>query len=577
MMSEGFLLGYATLSLLIFVLGLAGRFSAFTGALALGLSIVIGIAIHRSGTTNSEADRLPPKSYLWVVFAISLFYAVFSSWVPPFQTDDLTYHLLVPKRLAATGALVSDPWNLQSNMPMIFELPLALTHLSGISVAPFIVNALVLAALLFLFARESARSSTPVWMVTLTMLAFAVWPIVFRAMFSSYVELFLTLAVAVTLIHLSRVQLDENGKSRSWYIACSAAGISAGVKYPGILLVAFLLVFGIWIVRLSKRQWIIGFALAMVFALPWYLRNFLSFRNPVYPYFADWFPSPDLSQERFMFSVAMMEVHGYGKSILDYLLLPFRIFFPAIANDPTPFTGFDGYLPIVSVFSFRAMVRPGGLATSLLGCIFLVAWCIGSQQTRFLLPFIAIASSVGIADMARYRRIIAIFLSVTILQNAYGVWAFGQEKELWSLFSGNISREEFLKHRQPFSYGAAMEVNSILSPNAVLWTIGNFGRNYYFDQSTVAVTYKETEPLELAFSNPQNFCTLDRFVRRSGVEYLLINWKVFVEATVSLGDSTREHIREGISKNSTNIRSWGDTDLRLIKITDVCPNINDDA
>jgi hypothetical protein len=71
----------------------------------------------------------------------------------------------------------------------------------------------------------------------------------------------------------------------------------------------------------------------------------------------------------------------------------------------------------------------------------------------------------------------------------------------------------------------AHDINGLLDPiRDRLLTVGNFGRNYYFDVPTVTNTYYDTEYLDRAFSRKGvDAAVLEGFLRRAGVTHILFD------------------------------------------------------
>lgn len=157
----------------------------------------------------------------------------------------------------------------------------------------------------------------------------------------------------------------------------------------------------------SRRAWGIGaiatVALgAIVLFSPWAVKNWIFTGNPLYPQFYGLFGGADWSEE---FARQWREwiFHlGPGRSLLDFLLLPWRLtfhsspFYADFAGDLSPIL-----FPAVIVALLMPSLWPRLRPALLVSLIYLVLWFLSSQQMRFLIPCFALLAAAGGAGMAR--------------------------------------------------------------------------------------------------------------------------------------------------------------------------------
>ncbi|MBD3242919.1 MAG: hypothetical protein GF331_20165 [Chitinivibrionales bacterium] len=487
---------------------------------------VFGCVLVRSSRGSAaRAAALPLLALL--PFAVSLL-------IPPYRTDDLIYHLLVPERIARAGAFLFDPHNVNTNLPMLFEMPLVLFELPLIDrwVSPFAVNLAVLAGIVFVYRGMAVEHFAVRGSLALgAALVWAYTPVVFDLTHSCYVELFMTLLVMLAFGHYLWFLRDRTQVSRWWY-AMVLLGLAAATKYLGLVYLAAVVACEFFAFRGQRRRYWAGVVLAAVVAAPWYVKNWVMLGNPVFPMVSGLFPSVYLSPERaFQFERLLSNYHD-GRGIVDTLLLPFKLL---AGYEPAPQAGklgFGGKLSLFFVLPFVGITwRPvNRRVVAGLFVLYGIFWAISSQQVRFLLPAATLASLGGLQVLSRFGArtpwALVALLAVTMVQNLVNIGGTVRDSGIGSLLAGRISADTFLASHLPVSYGFAQHINERLDPALHrLLTVGNFGRNYYFDIPAVTHTYYDTEYFDRAFA-PEGHDTsvVERLVSETAVTHMLFDF-----------------------------------------------------
>lgn len=471
---------------------------------------------------------------LLILFAALLPFAV-ALLIPPFRTDDLIYHLLVPERIARTASFQFDPHNVNTNLPMLFEMPLVLFELPLLQkwLSPFVVNVAVLLGVVVVYRKVAvehfgadnrlAVGAAVVWAYT---------PVVFGLSHSCYVELFMTLLVLLAFGHYLSFLRDRSCASR-WYCALLLLGLAAATKYLGALYLVLLAAYEFFVFREQRRHYWGAVALAVAVAAPWYVKNWIVLGNPVFPMLSGVFSSPYLSPERALQFERLLSNYHDGRGIVDYVLLPFKLL---AGYDPAPRVGrlgFGGKLSLFFALSLAGIAwRPR--ARRLAAGVFVLYglfWAVSSQQVRFLLPAATLASLGGLQLLSRrsgrvWRSGAVALLVVAMVQNLVNIGGMMRENRLASLLAGRLSRGSFLTAHLPVSYGFARHINELLDPSRHrLLTVGNFGRNYYFDVPAVTHTYYDTEPFDKAFATDnRDTAVVETFLRQAQVTHILFDF-----------------------------------------------------
>ncbi len=519
---------YAALSYGLLALAAAGVARSFAVVLLWGAAVTAWGYLMRHTLRGKRSVAPVVMLAALLPFAVSLL-------IPPFRTDDLIYHLLVPERIAGTGRVPFDPHNVNSNLPMLFEMPLVLFELPTLEpwLSPFLINLAVLLGIVGVYWRIAvlhfgvgprlALGAAIVWAYT---------PVVFDLSHSCYVELFMTLLVLLAFGHYLAFLSDRTRVAR-WYCALLLLGLAAATKYLGVVYLALLIAYEFFAFRGQRRHYWGAAALAAVVAAPWYVRNWVVLGNPVFPMLSGLFPSPCLSAERaFQFERLLSNYHD-GRGVFDYVLLPFKLLAGYSPSPRVARLGFGGRLSLFFVLSFAAITwrpRTRRLAAALF-ILYGVFWAVSSQQVRFLLPAATVASLGGLQVLSRQRRrvgrlVAGVLLSAAMLQNLIHIGDAMRENRIVSLLTGRISRDTFLTSHLPISYGFAQHINERLDSSRVrLLTIGNFGRNYYFDVPTVTHTYYDTECFDKAFAaDGHDTAVVETFLRENRITHVLFDF-----------------------------------------------------
>jgi hypothetical protein len=304
-------------------------------------------------------------------------------------------------------------------------------------------------------------------------------------------------------------------------------GLAFSVKYLAFLsLYAVIILFMIHLAKIktSQRFWfikqIIYFLVMLVIAaLPWYLRNTLVTGNPFYPFFYSVFKGPYWDIERAKLYDIFLSVYGMGRSLTDYLLLPWRMTVYGGVDGP-----FDAQIGIVYILLTPLLIffrsRHKSINYMLIySAVFFFAWATLSQQGRFLLPVFAALSICFYAIInKRSMRLLVITL---IIYNLFLSWQQFQKYKPFEFISGKTSHQQYLM-KYLKDYPAINYINTHLSPNSKTYMVGIGNIGYYcqrpfMQESVFDYTFKKI----LMESSNQNQI-LD-WLKNQGISHILIN------------------------------------------------------
>jgi hypothetical protein len=480
-----------------------------------------------------DSNLIPPKKYL-IIIGIFAIIVSFSLLIPPFLRDDMIYHLAVPKLIASNGVSLPDFFNINANFPMLFEMLLVpvIKYGKGI-ISPFVVNYLLFIILIICVYSFVKRHTICNNTLALTIaLCVGITPVLFEQIHSCYVEILFTILIIAGFSEYLEYRKNPSIKLH-WINAAVLIGLSCAVKYFGLVYFSFLMLYE-FIKGKNRKLFYAGLCLSILVCLPWYLKNYILSGNPFFPMLSNFFPSEYLSYIRARHFESLANSYHYGKTIVDYILLPFRIVIGYEALPKAGLLGFGGALSLF--FGFAAFVsfkKESNRIVSALFLVYFVLWSLTSQQVRFLLPVAIMASIFGIGrayELFKKRtKILYIVICLASVQSIVAISKDMQRNQIWPYLSGIITKDTFLRHHMSYSYDAAMFANKYLNRSTdKILTIGIFGRTYYFDIPALTNTYYDEEPFDMAFLKDSVMIEkIDLFLNKNNITHLLINKTFF--------------------------------------------------
>ncbi|MBI4970711.1 MAG: phospholipid carrier-dependent glycosyltransferase, partial [Candidatus Omnitrophica bacterium] len=414
-----------------------------------------------------------------VIFLVSL--SVISSTLialaPPIATDELSYHLALPKIFLAENRIVYLPYHVNSLFPLWTEMLYGLgLHWKGEILARLmhvwigLWGSLGIWLLVRRFLKEYAICAIIAAAVFLTV------PGISNQMSLAYNDV--ALSVSILFSFLAFLKWKDEPNFPNALVLGIFLGVVLSIKYLGVItvgLIGFLALIDL-LYQKNKRQYLVTVTFialgALVISGGWYLRNWFVIGNPFYPYFQKMFGGLGLGSE------AKLQAYGTGKSLLDLLALPWNLTF-----HQELFGGWGNQLgPIFLVFLpffFLIKNKTRDFLYMILFLVFYVlAWFFMKQNTRFLfpaIPFLAILIAFCVYAL-RSRSAVLVVLIFSALASSINVYHL---KEYARLLLGRETREMFIS-RHVGIFPMAGFVNLSLPKNAHLLTQDH--RGYYFDR-----------------------------------------------------------------------------------------------
>ena len=517
--------------------GLLGR----SGVLAvLGALAVAGAVVWARGRGALPASGASPARPRWGhlllagVGAVTLLPFYLLALTPVVSWDAGVYHLALPKLFLAQGGFRPVAMNVYSNWPLNVEL----LFTAAMAVGDYVLAKLVHFGfgLLTLFAlwagcRAFHRPASG-WLAMPLLLANGV---VLYEIRTAYVDLahgfFL---VCGFLFMIEALERD----ARALWLAGICCGLAAGVKVTGI--VTAVVVGALYLPRLARdlsrgeraaslRPFLIRFVLP-VFALwlPWLARAAWLTGNPFYPFLHGWFGGPDWSPALSVRLQAWQSSIGMGRSPIDYLLLPVRIF----TSGGEGYERFDGelgafWLALIPPALWAATQLPFIRRCLAVAGLYFVYWSLSAQQMRFLvpvLPLLAIACAAALIEVldrlrrARWRRAgrgLAFAAAVALL-------VFGHSR----LFAAGYRTAAVYLRAEGDLMSTAVHpvyrfVNEHLPPDALVLMLGS-NRRFFSEREVLADSFFEASQIADWLAPAAGVTELRRLLAERGVSHLLI-------------------------------------------------------
>jgi hypothetical protein len=405
--------------------------------------------------------RLPTGHAVSLLVVLLPFVLVlFDVVAPAIDTDELYYHLALPRQMLEAGALVGGTWAPNGSRPLALHLPWAFLLATGGETAPRFFHLLLGATLLW---SVQTRLKT----------ALGVGPAVFGTLLLAGSTTFLDGAGLarsdIPTAFLVFMAFDAGIAGGLLPLVALAAGGALAIKYTAGLALAPIFLVLPFFESGSVRRRVLATAgtglLALVLLLPWWLRNVADGLHPLFP-FAGW---PPVADPGMVFQYA--EKYGPGRGLADLLLLPVNL---VTKGDPESFAGFLGrvspaflaLLPAAFWAAFRSSRTRAALFVAA-GAVLL--WALQIQWLRYLLPALpiaAVAMAGGYARLSRPLRALAwLVLLAGLPANLAPVLEDAAKKAV--VATGHETRDAFYMREMP-AWPAVRWINERTPSDAVV-------------------------------------------------------------------------------------------------------------
>jgi hypothetical protein len=493
---------------------------------------------------TTGASRLRWSAWEKLLLAFLGTAAIFNlpgAMTPPFEYDELEYHLGALAEYIKAGRVVFLPHNFYSNLPQLTEMLYLLGLVSGSDMAAKLLHwSFGVLGAVAVFATGMRVSSRRVALTA----AASFYCAPFVQDLSGTARIDLATAFFAILVFAALLSWRE---PESLWLAGFASGIAVATKWtaiPVVLLPAVLFVFA-KTKSVSRSSLFCLLSIALV--LPWLLKNLLLAGNPVYPMFSTWFHNPHWSAEQARLFVQKHFPTFHWHS----LLLPWQ--YSVVDALATPILLMTAPL-VLLLRNVRQSVRHAGW----LFFAAYVGWFVLTfRPWRFLLPAIPLATIVGAYSLdsvsgQRWLRntlhlIVGIILGAGLatialsqLVDVESPRRFPPQLNFVQYVLGSVSRDEFVARIGHGALEPILWMNTHLPADAKVLYIGE-ARAYYAKHDVVWSTAFDQHPL----TTMTNFAGITHvYVNASELERLHKNYGYLRKADlVRLDEFLRQHAR----------------------------------
>ena len=376
--------------------------------------------------------------------------------------------------------------------------------------------------------------------------------------------------------------------------AMTRTGVACWVKYPALALLAFLapaasLLETIrageprllpWAGRAARFA-----AVACAIGSPFLLRNWIWRGNPVFPTAFGLFGGEGWDGWRAWAYGVTLANYGHGRELLDYLLLPWRLFTWRSMG-----TGFEGSLgPVVALGLplglWLALRRSPGARPARLHLVWVVwisvFWALTVQQARFFLiatPALLALLAAGVTRLAPHLPVPRpVAVAACVLLAVQLGWSWAPATALWShqhtgaWLAGRLDRDELLARMLPESYRATQEAASLVPEDGRIWLVWMRGYTYYLPRDYRLDCIFEGWRLEALLDVASGPEELGDALRADGITHLLVNRRFFLSddnADLEPGRTRRLRARFDAALESAElspVKGWGPIALYAVR------------
>jgi hypothetical protein len=497
-------------------------------------------------------------SFLIFVLFVLISSIVILASVPPVSRDALTHHLAVPKLYLTHGGIYEIPFMECSYNPMNLDLLYLLAMYDGNDIIPkFIHFSFALLTALLIFNYLKRRSSVVYGL--LGVIFFLSTPIIVKLSITAYVDLGLIFFSTASLFFLLK-WLETGFKLRFLMISGVFSGLAMGTKYNGLITCFLLVLFVPFIFSRYGQdksrnsfdpvnQALFFSFFALLFFLPWMIRDYIWTNNPIYPLLDQWF-NPKSAVPQSPLTLFEFRHHIYHESWWEMALLPVRVFFEGQDGDPRYFDGkLNPFLLLLPVFAFHK-IKHGPLPFKtdrkilLAFAVLYFAFAFFSANLRIryisvIIPPLVILSVFGLKQMfeavdafksRRLHRVgeALVFASVgaAFLLNALYISNQYMIVTPFSYLSGAVSRSEYIEKYRP-EYPVMQYINDNLPSESLILFIFLGNRGYYCDRNYVFDMIHNRSTLHQLVIRSDDPEKILLGLKKIGITHLLISHNIF--------------------------------------------------
>ena len=452
-----------------------------------------------------------PPPLVALALLVVLVPGLIEALAPPTDTDELYYHLGLPKKMLDAAALVGGVLDPSGNRPLLVHLPMTTMLALGGETAPRLLHLATTLGVVGATASLGRRHLGPGAGETAALLLAGSWSFTRGA---GVLGTDMPAALAV----LAALDAGLRGHRTAMTLAAATA---LGAKYTASGAIA-----GVFLAaRLPLRARLLAGIGALALVSPWWVRNLLTGVHPLFP-FAGW---PDL------FPFQYLDKYGAGRDLAALLMLPWNVVMSA-EIDSFRFLGrvTPSLLALAPAAAWAAWGRGTVCRLLVVSVTLCLAWATGPHLLRFLLPglpILALAAGAGATRLLVCGRSGTLALAAVALTGLLALPAnlgpvLSHAGDRVRAATGTESRDAFLTRLVP-SWPAIRWANQHLPADATVAVLYNW-QGYLIERPTRLGSVEDHIPVR-HWQLTHHEESLSR-LRAEGVTHVLIDRQRFLGA-----------------------------------------------
>jgi 4-amino-4-deoxy-L-arabinose transferase-like glycosyltransferase len=437
---------------------------------------------------------------------------------PPFEYDELVYHLGAPAEYIKAGRILALPHNFYSDLPQLTEM----LYLLAMVVRSDIAAKLLHWSFGILAATATYAVAARFWTRRTAMTAAAFFyclPFVQDLSQTARIDLATTFFSVLAMGGL----LVTGASDGYLWLSALAAGGAVATKWPAVAVVLLPAIVYVLVVRRGVLA-AAGYGLvACCCVVPWAVKNWLCTGNPAYPLLNGIFGSPHWSAAQSALFAAKHAPRFDADGLKQFFGLVVQYSF----NEP-------GAIPLLLltvplVLLRREVGRPLRRVIGLFSVAYLGWYLLTFRPWRFLFPVFPLAAMAGAdaLDSLRSPRFMKVWLHAAVgtvmvfglvrmmMTDLIDVEDYRRDAPRMNLVEyslGQLSREEFVARMGNGVFDAVVWMNHTLPPGAKVLFLGE-ARAYYSHAPTIWATAFDQHPLTKLLGE----------LRAGGISYVYVN------------------------------------------------------
>jgi len=501
---------------------------------------------HRVESTSEKLDGWT-RGVLACVIAVALVNLV-CAWLPPFEYDELEYHLGTLAEYVKAGHIIALPHNFFSNVTqlteMLYLLGLGMSSDGAAKLLHWSFGILTAVVIYGIGARFWGRR-TGVMAAALFYCIPFVQDLGSTARIDLATTFFGALAFGALLLWADRKRVEDGSFGHWLWLSALATGAALATKWTAVPVVLLPAIVFVVVVTRSPRPAIAYLLLSSAWMVPWLVKNWLLMGNPVYPVLNGVFHNPHWSAAQ----AALLSRSAYGSlgwnDWKEFVGRAWQYSFPpSLDSEGHPAGGAISAMPLLLmsaplVLLLRNVTPSSRRAGWLFVAVYTGWFFLTNRPWRFLFPAFPLAALEGAYAMhamekgrlARLAMRLAVgsVLAISLAEEATVALVDQQDyRQLPPRMNsvqyalGQVSREEFIRQMGGGLFEPIVWMNHHLPMSAKVLYIGE-ARVYYARHAVVWSTVFDQPPLETMLRQSPDARGLFDLMRRQHITHVYVN------------------------------------------------------